>query len=74
MTPREKGRQLILKFTEVHNDDTLKFHVPIKIARKFALISINEVIESYKRLLEASDIEIKDEIVYLEQVKYLLEN
>jgi hypothetical protein len=44
MTPKEKAEELVLKFREVPQENTMMWYVGYEISKEFALIAVNEIL------------------------------
>ena len=45
MTPKEKAEELVLKFREVPQENTMMWYVGFEISKEFALIAVDEIIK-----------------------------
>jgi hypothetical protein len=44
MTPKEKAKELVLKFKELPQEGTLMYYVAFEISKQCALIAVDEII------------------------------
>ena len=44
LTPKEKAKELVLKFKELPQEGTLMFYITFEISKQCALIAVNEII------------------------------
>ena len=44
MTPKEKAKELVLKFKELPQEGTLMFYVAFELSKQCALIAVDEII------------------------------
>jgi hypothetical protein len=45
MTPKEKAKELILKFKELPQDGTMMFYLAFEISKQCALIAVDEILQ-----------------------------
>ena len=65
LTPKEKAKELVLKFKELPQEGTLMFYIIFEISKQCALIAVDEII-SIKLLWFQKDTEDLD---YWQEVK-----
>jgi hypothetical protein len=71
MTPKEKAEELVLKFREVPQENTMMWYVGFEISKEFALIAVDEIIQALR------DLGYDDEdarMIYQLEVKKGIEN
>ena len=68
MTPKEKARELVLKYLRIENTSMEWFNT--HIAKQCALIAVDEII---KELLECGEVWMKSRIRYFQEVKEEIE-
>jgi hypothetical protein len=61
MTPKEKAKELVYKF-----DDTIEFSTPQRFAKKCALITVDEILNTIEYSSQADEL---SKISYWEEVK-----
>ena len=44
LTPKEKAKELVLKFKELPQEGTLMFYITFEISKQCALIAVDEII------------------------------
>ena len=44
LTPKEKAKELVLKFKELPQEGTLMFYITFEISKQCTLIAVNEII------------------------------
>ena len=59
LTPKEKAKELVLKFKELPQEGTLMFYITFEISKQCALIAVDEII-SIKLLWFQKDTEHLD--------------
>ena len=59
LTPKEKAKELVLKFKELPQEGTLMFYITFEISKQCALIAVEEII-SIKLLCFQKDTEHLD--------------
>ena len=47
MTPKEKAKELMLKFKEAPIKGTLAWYVSFELSKRFALIAVDEILNSH---------------------------
>lgn len=70
MTPKEKAKELMLKFKEAPIKGTLTWYVSFKLSKRFALIAVDEIlpiVEGYEDALSIS--QQSDYLEYWKEVK-----
>ena len=65
MTPKEKAKELMLKFKEAPIKETLAWYVSFELSKRFALIATDEIIKVIHTNMEDK---------YWEEVKQEIEN
>ena len=45
LTPKEKAKELVLKFKELPQEGTLMFYIAFEISKQCALIAVDEIIK-----------------------------
>lgn len=78
MTPKEKAKELVDKyFIEIQGADRYSYNLPsmnLFIAKKCALIAVNEIINSYSNYTGMYDqVFFDSELEYFKQVKQEIE-
>jgi hypothetical protein len=49
MTPKEKAEELVLKFREVPQENTMMWYAGFEISKEFALIAVSEIIKALRK-------------------------
>jgi hypothetical protein len=64
MTPKEKAKELILKFKELPQEGTIMFYLAFEISKQCALIAVDEVINNSPLITEIQNywLDVKKEI------------
>jgi len=66
MTPKEKAQELVNKFAKLPEEGTLMWYLSFEIAKKCALIAVDEIIKSNAMLPPNLNwLEVKKEIELL---------
>ena len=73
MTPKEKAKELILKFKEAPIKGTLAWYVSFELSKRFALIAVNEIINISLPSSEYGGVITNNTIEYWEEVKQEIE-
>jgi len=47
MTPKEKAKELVLKFKELPQEGTMMFYVAFEISKQCALIAVDELLNNF---------------------------
>jgi hypothetical protein len=71
MTPKEKAEELMLKFREAPIKGTLAWYVSFELSKRFALIAVDEIIETF--IPKNNRNYLCEEIEYWEEVKQEIE-
>ena len=63
MTPKEKAKELLDKYKYLYDDDgTLYLHASLNIAKRYALIAVDQLIEHSYQVMKPFWEEVKTEI------------
>ena len=73
MTPKEKAKELILKFKEAPIKGTLAWYVSFELSKRFALIAVNEIINISLPSSEYGGVITNNTIEYWEEIKQEIE-
>ena len=65
MTPKEKAEELILKFREAPIKGTLAWYVSFELSKRYALITVDEILEHCYQVMKPFWLEVKQEIELL---------
>ena len=68
MTPKEKAKELVLKFKELPQEETMMFYLAFEISKQCALIAVDELI--YETHFEVPNIRQR----WWQEVKREIEN
>lgn len=71
MTPKEKAEELMLKFREAPIKGTLAWYVSFELSKRFALIAVDEIIETF--IPKNNRNYLCEEIEYWEEIKQEIE-
>ena len=71
MTPKEKAKELVLKFKELPQEGTMMFYLAFEISKQYALIAVDEIINNSIEWLGCKYQD--EEIKYWEEVKQEIE-
>lgn len=75
MTPKEKAEELVLKFREVPQENTMMWYVGFEISKQFALIAVDEIISVLNPEHWGIEMNIAiDELIYWRTVKQEIES
>ena len=55
LTPKQKAKELVLKFKELPQEGTLMFYITFEISKQCALIALDEIIKSLENYGKESD-------------------
>jgi hypothetical protein len=75
MTPKEKAKELMLKFKEAPIKGTLAWYVSFELSKRFALIATDEVLnELFEMAMVTGSSYVHKHIDYYQEVKQEIEN
>jgi hypothetical protein len=72
MSPKEKAEELVLKFKELPQEETMMFYLAFEISKQCALIAVDEILSDYKNYLMHENTEYKG-LMYWQEVKKEIE-
>ena len=70
MTPKEKAKELVNKFAKLPEEGTLMWYLSFEIAKKCALIAVDELIKYHDEFMDVVRYELPSNIVASIPYKY----
>jgi hypothetical protein len=70
MTPKEKAEELVNKFAKLPEEGSLMWYLSFEIAKKCALIAVDEIIKYHDDLMDVVRYELPSHIVAILPYKY----
>jgi hypothetical protein len=70
MTPKEKAQELVNKFAKLPEEGSLMWYLSFEIAKKCALIAVDELIKYHDDLMDVVRYELPSNIVAVIPYKY----